>query len=114
MIEPRLASSVQVSAFVRLAEQGGDHAMVLRKGDPTSGAILLVTLIKGQQASLFERFPSLEGRSSWQALDDQMTENEQKITESWQKRASRDPDLWVIELNVASEQRLTLLLASAG
>lgn len=105
---------MQASAFIRLAEAGGDQAMILRKGDATSGAILLVTLIKGQEAALFERLPSLEGGSSWQELGSQITENEQKITESWQKRASRDPDLWVIELNVASQERLTLLLGSGG
>ena len=114
MIEPRLASSIQVSAFIRLAEAGGDQAMILRKGDPLSGAILLVALIKGQTACLFERFPSLEDGSIWQPLGDQAAENEQKITENWQKRVARDPDLWVVELNVASEQRLTLLLTSTS
>lgn len=112
MTEPRLAASVQVTAFIRLAEAEGDQATILRKGDPTSGAILLVTLIKGQDAALFERFPSLDGGSNWQKLDGQASENEQKITENWQKRASRDPDLWVIELNVASQQRLTSLFTS--
>ncbi len=105
---------MQASAFIRQAEAGGDQAMILRKGDATSGAILLVTLIRGQEAALYERLPSLEGGSSWQELGSQITENEQKITESWQKRASRDPDLWVIELNVASQERLTLLLGSDG
>lgn len=112
MTEPRLASSVQASAFIRLAEAGGDQAMVLRKGDPTSGAILIVSLIKGRDAGLFERFPSLEGDLSWHALGKQVIENEQEITEIWHRRANRDPDLWVIELNVASEERLTLLLGS--
>lgn len=110
MTEPRLASSVQVSAFVRLAEAEGDQAMILRKGDPTSGAILLVALLKGQEAALYERFPSLDGGSTWQQLAGQIMENEQKIAENWQKRAQRDPDLWVIELNVASLERLNSIL----
>lgn len=110
MIEPRLASSLQVSAFIRRANEGGDFATILKKGDPVSGAILLIGLIRGQNPQIFERFPSLEGGLSWQSLSTQVAENEQKLREAWQKRAERDPDLWVIELDVASTERLIGLL----
>ncbi|MEP7348452.1 MAG: DUF1491 family protein [Sphingorhabdus sp.] len=113
MTEPRLASSVQVSAFIRLAELGGDFATVLRKGDPVAGAILLIGLVRGENPRLFERFPLIAGGSPWQQMAKQPTENETEITERWKKRAASDPDLWVIELDVAMPERLDLLLASA-
>lgn len=114
MTEPRLASSVQVSAFIRLAGIGGDFATVLRKGDSVAGAILLIGLVRGRNPVLFERFPSLDGGSPWQQLGSDEPENETEITERWQKRAERDPDLWVIELDVASLERLAGLLAAAS
>jgi hypothetical protein len=112
MIEPRLASFVQVSAFIRLAQAKGDFAAVLRKGDPVAGAIMLIGLIRGQNPAVFERYPSLEGGSSWQQVTMQASENEADITAMWNKRASRDPDLWVIELDVASPERLAGLLTA--
>lgn len=114
MAEPRLASSVQVSAFIRLAQAEGDFAAVLRKGDPVSGAIMLIGLIRGQNPVIFERFPSIDGGSPWQQVGTQNTESDADITANWKKRANRDPDLWVIELDVASAERLAGLLASAS
>ena len=114
MTEPRLASSIQVSAFIRLAEIGGDFATILRKGDPIAGAILLIGLIRGKNPSFFERFPSLDGGSPWQQLPKQNSEDETEITERWKKRTRSDPDLWVIELDVASAERLAGLLTAAS
>ena len=85
---------------------------MLRKGDAVAGSIMLIGLVRGANPSIFERFPSLDGGSPWQQLGSQDSENETEITERWQKRAQRDPDLWVIELDVASPERLALLLSS--
>lgn len=111
---PRLASSVQVSAFIRLAAAGGDFAAVLRKGDAVSGAILVVGLVRGEDASLYERLPLPEGGAQWQQLGSQNPEIEIDITLRWQKQATRDPDLWVIELDAASPERLAELLVGGA
>lgn len=113
MIEPRLTSEFQVSALRRLAEAGGDTLTILRKGDPTSGAILLIGQIRGKNPVLFDRFPSLDGAPAWQAVTAQIEENEGEVLALWQKRLSRDPDLWVIELDVASTERLDGLLTAS-
>ncbi|MGB5076565.1 MAG: DUF1491 family protein [Sphingorhabdus sp.] len=110
MTEPRLASSIQISAFIRLAQAGGDFATILRKGDPVAGSILLIGLVRGQNPVLFERFPALDGTSAWQQALTKDQENEAEITVRWKKRAAHDPDLWVIELDVASPERLNGLL----
>ena len=114
MTEARLASSVQVSAFIRLAEIGGDFATVLRKGDSVAGAILLIGLVRGRNPVFYERFPSLDGNAQWQMLTQHENENEAEATERWKKRTASDPDLWVVELDVASPERLTRLLAAAS
>lgn len=112
MIEPRLTSDIQVSALKRLAEAGGDFATVLRKGDLISGAILLIFQIRGRNPVLFERFPSIEGEATWEPVTAQIDENDAEVVGYWQKRAARDPDLWVVELDVASTERLALLLGT--
>jgi hypothetical protein len=96
----------------RLAEVGGDFATVIRKGDATSGAILLIGQIRGQNPVLFDRFPSMDGIGSWQAVTAHTAANEAQVSVYWQKRVARDPDLWVVELDVASQERLDGLLGS--
>jgi len=113
LIEPRLTAEFQISAIQRLAEAGGGFATVLRKGDRTAGAILLIGQIRGRNPMLFDRYPSLDGISKWQPVSLQNDENEAKVTAYWQKRAARDPDLWIMELDVASPERLAGLLASS-
>lgn len=114
MIEPRLTSEFQISALKRLAEAGGDFATVLHKGDATSGAILLVCQVRGENPSVFDRYPSLDGKSEWQAVTLQDNDNAGKVTDYWRVRVNRDPDLWVFELDVASTERLDLLLAASA
>lgn len=111
MIEPRLASGVQISAMKRLAEADGGFATVLKKGDPTSGAILLIGQIRGAEPRLFDRYPSLDGKTAWQSVHLAET-GDAAIQNYWQKRCARDPDLWVFELDVASAARLDGLLTA--
>ena len=111
MIEPRLASGVMISAIKRLAEAQGDFATVLKKGDSVSGAILLIGQIRGANPLLFERYPSFDGRAGWQVLDFK-GRNDSDVLGYWQKRCTHDPDLWVLELDVASTARLDGLLAT--
>ena len=111
MIEPRLASGVQISALKRLAEAEGDFATVLKKGDATSGAILLIGQVRGADPILYERYPSLDGQSAWKSVD-LANSSDALVQDYWEKRATRDPDLWVLELDVASGARLDGLLAA--
>jgi hypothetical protein len=105
--EPRLASHVEVAAFIKLANAGGDFATVIRKGDPTSGVILLIGLVRGQNPRLYERFPALDGPSLWQEASSEATDSQQKITDYCTRRVARDPDIWILELDVAEPERLT-------
>ena len=112
MIEPRLTSEFQISAIRRLAEADGGFATILRKGDATSGTILLIGQVKGGNPVLFERFRPLDGEVIWQPIAYQATENETEIAVYWQKRVAQDPDLWVLELDVASTERLSRFLGT--
>ncbi len=103
---------MQVSAFIRRTNAGGDFATVLQKGDATSGAIMLIGLVRGANPRIFERFPSLDGRSEWQSIQSTEPLTPEQVSALVEKRTRRDPDLWIIELDAADDERLSGLLAS--
>lgn len=112
MSSARLTSQFRVSALQKLAEAEGGFAAVLRKGDQLSGAILLVGQIKGCNPVIYERYPDLDGSFSWHQVTQAIGGDETEPTKYWKSRIKRDPDLWVLELDVASKERLDGLLAA--
>jgi len=114
MIEPRLASKIQVSSLIKLTEIAGGFAAVLKKGDPVSGAILLVARVRGNIPAIYERFPTLDGSSQWQNFPQKTADSEEDVDASIKKRADRDPDLWLVELDIADDKRLAEILTSMG
>ena len=105
MIEPRLASGVQISALKRLAEAEGDFATVLKKGDATSGAVVVkVATLDGKAQSFQRSYDLVQGARVWVTL----AEGPEVDVDAVLARArARDPDLWVIELE--DRQGRTLL-----
>lgn len=107
----RLTSAMRVSALVRRVHQAGGSAMVLAKGDPTGGAILVLLLDRGEGPRFRERGLGEDGRliESGPAATDL-----QAATDYWQRRRARDPDLWVVEVDVAGGDRLADETIAAG
>jgi hypothetical protein len=97
----RLPSGVLVSAMLRRANDGGGMGMVLAKGDPQAGGILVVASERGGPERLLERGIGPDGRAA--LIDSTPTGDPVGY---WRRRRQRDPDLWVIELNVAEAERL--------
>jgi hypothetical protein len=54
-MEPRLASSVLVTALLRLAEREGGFGCGAREGDATAGAIAMVLVERGANPKFLER-----------------------------------------------------------
>lgn len=107
---PRLATSVHVTALLRIAQQQGDFAVVLNKGDPTSGTILIVMLRRGDKPLIYQRFYNAEGLMKWDMLFSETPPGEFDTGDYLKKRLRQDPDLWIIELDTADEQRLIRLM----
>lgn len=96
----RLASKLLVSALIRRAHDAGGSAVVLAKGDAEGGAILVLTSHRGEDQRLLERGIGPDGRIT---LVDSTPA--QDLDGYCQRRRARDPDLWLIELDVASAQQ---------
>ena len=99
----RLASGALVNALVRRASQAGGFATVLARGDATAGAILILAQERGDHPRLIERGIGPSGGVELIAVGP--TDDTQKVTDYWVKRRRNDPDLWVIELDIAEAER---------
>jgi hypothetical protein len=102
-VTPRLATSVLAGALIRKAQGEGGFAAVLAKGDPTSGAILLLLTERGGPPTLLERLLQPDGSYSWaEPIDDAA-----QVPDFVARRGRYDPDVWVLELDVPSVERFT-------
>ena len=104
MTGPRLTSEFRVKALIRRVHDAGGSAMVLRRGDATSGAVLIVIEDRDGQAALYERGIGPDGDSALIRTGPR-PDSDERIDEYWQRRASRDPDLWVVEISVPEAER---------
>jgi hypothetical protein len=101
----RLASHMLIGALIRRAQDAGGFAMILRKGDATSGAILIQCLEKGRETQLLERVPDYEGGYRLMPCGPDSAADAQERAQYLERRRRSDPDLWVIELDIPEAER---------
>lgn len=87
---------------------------MIAKGDPQAGQLLLIILEKGLFSGLFERQLAKDFCYVWRKCGPQTVENTLEIAEYQQRRRSRDPDLWIIELDVPDATQLIAELSHIG
>ncbi|WP_187334979.1 DUF1491 family protein [Novosphingopyxis iocasae] len=110
MSEPRVAAKVQVDAIRRLCEREGGFAMVLSRGDPVAGDILIISRIRGGSPALIRRALRWDGPPSWRDTETQLFENEEKLTVFLDQKRAVDRDLWLIDLDIPDSERFIALL----
>ena len=102
---PRLTSRLTIDALFRRVRAAGGFATVLARGDDMAGAILLVCTERGTFKSLLERTLNQAGEYRWTPCGPQDVESAQTRDSYIQRRRDRDPDLWLIELDIADAER---------
>jgi hypothetical protein len=102
---PRLTSRMTIDALLRRVQAAGGFATVLARGDDTAGAILLVCAERGATTALLERTVDLDGQYRWTRCGPQDVESQTERDSYIQRRRDQDPDLWLIELDVADAER---------
>jgi len=107
----RLPAHVEVSAVLRHAESQGGYATVLAKGERDAGTILIVTLCRGDEPVLYERMPGLDGSRSFVTSKIEDPENKQDFAAYLERRRHQDPDIWLIEVDIADPARFIAQLA---
>ncbi len=100
----RLAGDVLVSALIRLAERAGGFGAVLARGEAGSGAVGVVLLERGEKPRFFERLLAPDGCYHWVATIEGI-DNKEEFSARLARRRARDPDLWLVELDIAASDR---------
>jgi hypothetical protein len=110
----RLPSKLLVSALVRRVEQAGGFAMIIARGEDMGGVILVQTLEKGRFSGFFERMTNLDGRASLMRAGPADDSDPITIMDYVDRRRRSDPDLWVVELDIADAERFAAETISEG
>ena len=92
-------------ALLRRAEAQGGFATVLSKGDPEGGAIVLVVTNRGRHFASLERVLGIDGSYQWNATGPAESAESAEVASFLAKRRQFDPDLWLIELDIAEPER---------
>lgn len=110
---PRIASSVLVGALIRRAESEGGFGAIVAKGDMTAGAVAVILAERGRKACLLERALQPDGGYAWQSST-QDIENDEEFQKSLDRKRRFDPDLWIVELDIASAERFAAEMNAFG
>ena len=112
--QPGLAA-VEVGGLLRSAEASGDFGIVLRKGDPDRGSLILVVSSRGVHVAILERMLSLTGGGyEWQRVGPGEAAGSAEVQEFLARRARFDADSWLIELDIAQPERFIAETTFAG
>lgn len=100
-----MAAHVEAAALMRRAESEGGFATVLHKGDPQRGTIILLVAQKGQHFACLERLMAISGSYHWTVTGPDQKAEMAEIRDFVAKKRRFDPDLWLIELDIAAAER---------
>lgn len=92
-----------VSMLIRRVQSEGGFATVLHRGDDDAGAILIECTDRGQRDVLLERASDMNGQEIWR--QNPATPDDESHQLHMQKKRRNDPDMWVIELDIADGKR---------
>ncbi|NIJ38852.1 hypothetical protein FHR22_003576 [Sphingopyxis panaciterrae] len=102
----RLTSRFLVDLLLRRTEAAGGFAAVLAKGDEMSGVILVQCSDRGEPGPLLERRFSANGDYIWEAVGPGDPNDSESRANYQDRRRKADPDLWIVELDIADAPQL--------
>jgi hypothetical protein len=96
MTEPRIKAGIWVSMALRMGNADGRFGVVVRKGDPDAGGILVV-LRNDKAVSVLSQLRSGEGALAWMRATGPEPVDDAVADAYIERQVKFDPDLWVIE-----------------
>lgn len=100
-----LRSNLVVTGLLRAAEAVGGNGAVVAKGDPDSGAVMLILTCRGVDPILLERVSGIEGGLHWNQRNYAESIDFQRVARLVAQKKRFDLDLWVIELDVPNVEQ---------
>jgi hypothetical protein len=113
-MRPRVTSAVLVNAMIRAAEGQGGFGAVIAKGDATAGAIAVILAERGRKCRFLERRLQPDGDYGWDDAGAAADRDESAFAALIERRRRADPDLWVVELDIASAERFADEMTAFG
>jgi hypothetical protein len=110
----RLPPRLEVPALLRRAEAQGGFAAVLHKGDPEGGALLLLVSSRGRHVAGLQRILGISGAYEWRASGPADSADSAEVAAFLAKQRQFDPDLWVVELDIADPERFIAETTRSG
>jgi hypothetical protein len=102
----RFTSRFLVDTLRRRVEAVGGFAAILHRGDAESGAILVVDAPGGGGETLYEKRPGWADSAVWEPILAHAGTALDHAMDYIARRRAADPDLWVIEIDVANGTQL--------
>ncbi len=102
----RLTSRFLVDLLCRRTESAGGFAAILASGDAQSGVILLQCRDRGDVGPLLERRLSMDGVYVWDDIGPSAGNDDSARAAYVERRKKADPDLWIVELDIADAPQL--------
>jgi hypothetical protein len=113
-MNPKLTADMLVGALRKRIVAAGGFATIVHRGDATSGAILVLAHHNGRNPVALERQIGMDGGYVMVSTGPQAADNIIEIEEYATRRRARDPDLWVIEADVADAERFAAETIASG
>ena len=113
-MDSRLPAGLEASSLLRRAEVEGGFGMIIARGDPDRGALVLLIAQRGAHVACLERGLGANGVYAWQMVGPAAGASAETVRDWSQKRRSFDPDLWFIELDVALPERFIAETTAIG
>lgn len=104
-MDSRLPSHLEISGLIRAVDAAGGFATVIAKGERDAGTILITCCENGRDFRIFERMPDLDGTRKWTRITGHDFEKKEIISDYLDRRRRQDPDLWILELDIANGER---------
>lgn len=96
MSEPRVKAGLWVRMALRLADREGRPGVVVRRGDPDAGGVLLV--LRGRSGvSVLSQVRAADGEAAWLRATGAAAVDEAAADAYVARQLKFDPDLWVLE-----------------
>ena len=95
MEEPRIKAGLWVKMALRMGDIDGRPGMVVRRGDPDAGGILVV-LRRRDEVSVLSQVRAA-GESAWMRATGPAGVDDATADAYIERQVKRDPDLWVVE-----------------
>lgn len=94
--QPRIKAGLWVSMALRMGDKDGRPGMVLRKGDPDAGGVLVV--LHGREGmSVLSQVRGPSGDLAWMHATGPAPVDQVTVDAYVARRVRTDPDLWVLE-----------------